>query len=247
MTGFDDSFTLNDTEISPALGQWFQQAFPDLGPSVPVLAERRLDLGISSPFAVDQVILHPRMKSRPVVPRVRSEGAVSGLIKFRYHLKQGAAAGARGRASSGTTENANEQQDNPFLNPCPNLPKDFGRGMKLSATDASLLKFYTVAFCSGRTLLAESNGFLNDITPMAASNHCVKHALLALSATYVLDYLPSKELERVANMHHKRAVILLSQALNNEKTYIPGGEDAVLVNWETDRERSKTPEWLTRN
>ena len=63
---------------------------------------------------------------------------------------------------------------------------------------------------------------------MAASNHCVKHALLALSATYVLDYHPSKELEKVANMHHKRAVILLGQALNNEKTYSPGGEDAVV-------------------
>ncbi|KAI4190937.1 MAG: hypothetical protein L6R41_000456 [Letrouitia leprolyta] len=93
---------------------------------------------------------------------------------------------------------------------------------------------------------------------MAASNHCVKHALLALSTTYVLDYHPSKELEKVANMHHKRAVILLSQALNNEETYIPGNEDAVvgalalmsqndLVNWEVDRERSKNPEGLTGN
>lgn len=77
-------------------------------------------------------------------------------------------------------------------------------------------------------LITFSDGFLNDITPMAASNHCVKHALLALSTTYVLDYHPSKELEKVANMHHKRAVILLSQALNNEETYIPGNEDAVV-------------------
>ena len=86
----------------------------------------------------------------------------------------------------------------------------------------------TVAFCSGRTLLPESNGFLNNITPMAAGNACVKHALLALAATYVLDFVPSKELEKVANMHHKRAVILLSQALNDEKTYAPGAEDAVI-------------------
>ncbi|KAL8928156.1 MAG: hypothetical protein Q9208_001866 [Pyrenodesmia sp. 3 TL-2023] len=246
---FDDSFTLTDNNLSPAVGRWFQQSFPDLGPSVPVLAERKVDFGVPNPFAVDQVILHPRMKSRPVVPRVRSEGAVSRLIKFRYHLKQGATTAAAGRnAYSGTAENAGEQQDNPFLNPCPNLPKDFGRGMKSSATDASLLKFYTVAFCSGRTLLAESNGFLNEVTPMAASNHCVKHALLALSATYVLDYHPSKELEQVANMHHKRAVMLLSQALNSEKTYTPDGEDAVVAALALMGHNDvMTPEWLTEN
>ena len=131
----------------------------------------------------------------------------------------------------------------------------------------------TVAFCTGRTLLPESNGFLNDIMPMASGNVCVKHALLALASTYVLDYLPSKELEKRANMHHKRAVMLLGQELNKEETYQPGNEDAIvgalvllchndvslpppvatllthaqLVNWEIDRERSKSPIWLTGN
>ncbi|KAL8687405.1 MAG: hypothetical protein Q9218_006414 [Villophora microphyllina] len=258
--GFDAFAAHNEHEFSPAVNQWFLDNFPDLNPSVPVIADRRVDIGVSNPFAVDQVILHPRMKSRPVVPQLRSDGAVNGLIKFRYHVEQGTAAADRNASSSSRNLDraASEQQDNPFLNPCPNLPKDFGRGMKLSATDANLLRFYTVAFCSGRTLLPGSNGFLNDITPMAARNNCVKHALLALAATYVLDYLPSKELEKIANMHHKRAVITLGQALNDEKTYTPGGEDAVvgalalmsqndLVNWETDRERSKTPEWLTGN
>lgn len=63
---------------------------------------------------------------------------------------------------------------------------------------------------------------------MAPANACVKHALLALASTYVLDYLPSKELEKRANMHHKRAVILLGQELNKEETYKPGSEDAVV-------------------
>ena len=70
-----------------------------------------------------------------------------------------------------------------------------------------LMMLDTVALCTGRTLLPESNGFLNDIMPMASGNACVKHALLALASTYVLDYLPSKELEKRADMHHKRAVI----------------------------------------
>lgn len=137
-----------------------------------------------------------------------------------------------------------EHARNPFTNPLPNLPRDFGRGLKLDATDAKLLKFCilfypgcsttmlmmldTIAFCTGRTLLPESNGFLNDIMPMASGNACVKHALLALASTYVLDYLPSKELEKRANIHHKRAVILLGQELNREETYTPGSEDAVL-------------------
>ena len=140
-SGFGDFSTSFEDRFSPAVNQWFQQNFPDLGPSVPKAAERKLEAGVSNPFALDQVIVHPRMKSRPVMPAWRSEGAVDGFIKFRYHFKQGAAATARRNASSDPADNASEQQDNPFLNPCPNLPKDFGRGMKLSATDASLLKF----------------------------------------------------------------------------------------------------------
>lgn len=74
-----------------------------------------------------------------------------------------------------------------------------------------------VAFCSGRTLLAKSNGFYNDIAPMAVENPCVKHALLTLAATYVLDYLPSEELRARASHHYTRAATLLDEEINNPR------------------------------
>jgi hypothetical protein len=63
---------------------------------------------------------------------------------------------------------------------------------------------------------------------MAEKSRCVMSALLALSATYILDFQPSEQLERVANWHHREAVRLLGEELNNQKTYQPGNEDAVI-------------------
>lgn len=115
-----------------------------------------------------------------------------------------------------------------------------------------------IAFCTGRTLLPGSNCFLNEIAAMACGNPCVRHGLLALASTYVLDYLPSKSLEQRANMHYNRSVLLLSQALSSRETFEPGKEDVViatlvllsvndLVNWEGNQTSMNIPEWLTGN
>ena len=85
-----------------------------------------------------------------------------------------------------------------------------------------------VAFCSGRTLLAHSNGFYNDIAPMAVENECVKHALLTLASTYVLDYLPSEKLRARANYHYTRAVALLDEGINTAENHEIGKEDAIV-------------------
>ena len=63
---------------------------------------------------------------------------------------------------------------------------------------------------------------------MAESSECVKHALLSMAATYVLDYAPADELKVRANIHHKRAVKLLSIELAKMGTYKPGGEEVAL-------------------
>ena len=102
---------------------------------------------------------------------------------------------------------------------------------KSKLTLLSLIKGkYTdlVAFCSGRTLLAKSNGFYCDIAPMAADNDCVKHALLTLAATYVLDYLPSEPLRDRANWHYNKAVALLDEGLKSSETREIGKEDAII-------------------
>lgn len=206
------------------------------------------------------------------------DGAINGLVKFRIQFKQNKAPGQRSRMNWASNENHQSiPEPNPFLNPAPNLPPDFGRGVKLDATDAMLMKFCkglelgcwrpiadglssadTIAFCTGRTLLPGSNCFRNEVTAMAHDNPCVRHGLLALASTYVLDYLPSKALEKRANMHYQRSVTLLSLELNKVSTYLPGKEDVVLativllsvndlVNWEGNQGSSTPPEWLTGN
>ena len=86
-----------------------------------------------------------------------------------------------------------------------------------------------VAYCAGRTLLPKSNGYLCDIAPMAQKDECVKHALLAMAASYVLDYSPSDSLRARANTHYKKAANLLSEALKDSKSYTVGQEESVLA------------------
>lgn len=141
---FDDFNVSFGDLYSPAGQNWLAKTFPDLVPSVPLLAERTLDLGVENPFAIDNLIVHPRLRSRPVAPVLRTEGAVNGLIKFRFQLKQDQRSNPRRPMYDSSTPENTERANNPFLNPLPNLPRDFGRGMKLEATDAKLLKFCTI-------------------------------------------------------------------------------------------------------
>jgi hypothetical protein len=63
---------------------------------------------------------------------------------------------------------------------------------------------------------------------MAESDECVKHALLALTAGYALDYHPTEKLRQRANFHYQRASDLLSQKLANPAIHEVGKEDAVV-------------------
>lgn len=70
------------------------------------------------------------------------DGAINGLVKFRIQFKQDKAPGRRSRMNWTSNENRQSTPEpDPFLNPTPNLPPDFGRGVKLDATDAKLMKF----------------------------------------------------------------------------------------------------------
>ena len=63
---------------------------------------------------------------------------------------------------------------------------------------------------------------------MTEKIECVKHALLSLSASYVLDYTPAANLKERANLHHRKAVELLELELRKEETYQPGGGEAAV-------------------
>lgn len=79
------------------------------------------------------------------------------------------------------------------------------------------------------TLIPAENCYLKEVLPIATRSDCVKHAVLALAATYIMDYAIQEKVEMRANFHWKRAVHLLTRELNNKETCQPGKEDAVLA------------------
>lgn len=77
--------------------------------------------------------------------------------------------------------------------------------------------------------MSRTNFWLVDITAMADKNECVKHALLASTAAYVLDYLPSEKLKTRANSHYRRAADLLSRSLCDPKSQEVGKEEGLVA------------------
>jgi hypothetical protein len=84
------------------------------------------------------------------------------------------------------------------------------------------------AICSGRTLLKNSNGWLNDLAPMALQDPFVNHCLLALSAGYAMDYDRNEMLRDRANYHFFHANQFLDRKLRDPTTFTSGVADAVV-------------------
>ena len=78
-------------------------------------------------------------------------------------------------------------------------------------------------------MLPTSNVYLNQFASMVANSNCVKHAVLSLSSSYVLDFQKNDRMVARANLHHRQAIELIGRALNDPETYSPGKEDAVLA------------------
>jgi Fungal specific transcription factor domain len=99
------------------------------------------------------------------------------------------------------------------------------------------------AFCSGRTVIPSDNPVRNEIAPIAANNELVKHSLLALTASYFLDFQKGSVIAETARSHHSRAVMILDQELRSLEWGVPGKEEAItagllliilneIINWE---------------
>jgi hypothetical protein len=84
------------------------------------------------------------------------------------------------------------------------------------------------AICGGRTLLPRTNAWL-DLGSVIDSHECARHAALAFSAGYMLDYVPSQQLRVRANMHYKRASDLITRALNDPSIYEFGNEEGIVT------------------
>ena len=69
------------------------------------------------------------------------------------------------------------------------------------------------AICPGKTLLQSDNYWRTEIACMADSNECVRFAVLALSARYVLDYSSAELMKKRAAFNSKMANVHVDQAL----------------------------------
>ncbi|KAH0559375.1 hypothetical protein GP486_004109 [Trichoglossum hirsutum] len=246
-----------DLGFDPTMQEWLFNKFPVQFASVPLLENRQVDLSTPNPFADGSIVRHPHL--RQMTKTLPEDGAVNGYIKFRLRLSHDEDESSETPQSRSFNQRSmavhhRHMPDLPGNNNVPPLPPHFGRGCKLDSIDNKLFKFYLVAFCSGRTLLSNSNFWLLDIAPMAAGSECVKHALLAFAAGYVLDYLPNEKLQARANHHYGRAVDLLSKALRDPETYEVNKGDSVVsaiilllsddvVNYELRRPKDLEPRW----
>jgi len=63
---------------------------------------------------------------------------------------------------------------------------------------------------------------------MLSGSECLRHTLLSLACTYVLDYLPDEKLRKRANEYYYKAVMRLNDALRDPKEQEVGkGDDLV--------------------
>ena len=113
---------------------------PELFPSVPSYESRVVDTTLPNPLSSDiGKPRHPTLERRKALSK---SGAVCGYIKFRIRSLPNANT-TRGRLQP-TSDEAPVQHrvfPNLLIERVPNLPPDFGRGIKLDSMDEKLLKF----------------------------------------------------------------------------------------------------------
>ena len=69
-------------------------------------------------------------------------------------------------------------------------------------------------WCPGRSILPETNFWLNDLARML-SNDGIRAALLSLSGVYIYDYLPTLQISSRVNVRFSDADIRLVALLND--------------------------------
>jgi len=64
---------------------------------------------------------------------------------------------------------------------------------------------------------------------MAESEPCVKHALLALSGSYVLDFSRSDKLRQLTNYHYATASKMISEGLARPQSHAVSNSNAIIA------------------
>ncbi len=64
---------------------------------------------------------------------------------------------------------------------------------------------------------------------MAQKSPAVRHAMLVVAASYVLDYFPTDDMKYRANYHYQEAVRLLGKELAKARNRAPGKGEALVA------------------
>ncbi|PGH15722.1 hypothetical protein AJ80_05430 [Polytolypa hystricis UAMH7299] len=237
--------------------QTLSHVLPELYPSLPQLEHRDATASMTSPFNEDSTE-HYSFENR-LYFEIPEGGEINGYIKFRIRPSE-KSGDVDEPKKHGLFDQAGMAVHHRHVPGVPNdkpphLPPDFGRAMKLDPTDNKLWRFYLNVFCIGRTLLSKTNFWVTDLAAIADGNECVKYALLASTAAYVLDYQSKNQKLRVrANAYYRRAADLLDRSLRNRTLQEIGKEEAIvtailflvcddIVNWETRKPGDCNPKW----
>ncbi|KAL1801730.1 hypothetical protein ACET3X_002072 [Alternaria dauci] len=237
--------------------QWLLTNFPELGPDILQLPPRSCAPIIVNPFNDQTTILHPRLRNYAEPVALPEDGLLNGLIKVRLNLsryQQKFPAVPLQKFPWRKPRNGVPLIDQDIRDGLTRLPPDFGRGLKLAGMDEKLFEFFRIAICAATTVIKADNCYLHEIIPIAVKSDCVKHAILALAATYILDYSGEEKVKASANLHWKRAVLLLDKELQDTERCKPGKENAVIaamllfghnenVNWEASNSANECPPW----
>ncbi|KAK2831934.1 hypothetical protein FQN49_007019, partial [Arthroderma sp. PD_2] len=245
---------------------------PFLGPSVPlpstnVASSRKGDLEqLVNPFARNLDRRH-KFSRKIIVPP--GDGEISSYIKVKLNLPrfqnndQNGQIIKRGcsneRTAISVTPEIHSQREHGglgLLHPGipPAMPPSIPSDLLGHRVDGQCFKFYQAAFCSGRTLLGGTNFWNREILAMAQKDQCVKHAMLALSGSYLLDYYSYLSLRDRVNYHYNKANKMISIALRRQETQAIGQGDNLVaaimlllvddcVNWEL-RINDDAPNWI---
>ncbi|KAG8531735.1 uncharacterized protein KY384_003367 [Bacidia gigantensis] len=257
---FQTAFSVNNnTQELPA---WIGQPsiFPDFLPAVPLPANRITQAGIANPFGEEQgaAVVHPALRNPVALTYYKPKKSTNAFIKIRWFEKKGKNHGKRLpsllQQRPDIAKTAMDTKSSPD-GPVSRLPPNFGDVGKLDNLDRSFYRFFILGICAGRTVINTDNAYKTEIAPMVERSDLVRHALLALSTTYLLDFNRADHaIKAKAEYHHKNAVDKLGEELSNMDIQSPGKEEAVcaaisllvhneVVNWEVDRSGEDLPKW----
>ncbi|KAK7413675.1 hypothetical protein QQX98_007457 [Neonectria punicea] len=233
-----------------------RELLPELFPQSPSLENRQAFHAIENPFFDNHTAITERHPALKVARRVNNGAVVNGYLKFVVRSNNYNETGdctANQARYTGVSHRYTCVHGSARGNRVARSPPGFGSNAKIDADDQKILKFYTLAICGGRTLLPKTNAWL-DLGRVIDGDECARHAALAFSAGYMLDYIPTEKLRVRTNFHYKRASELLKRALNDPSVYEVGKEEGVvtalhllwsddIVQWELRRPKSEKPRW----